>query len=220
MLQLTIDKTQFDRDIKNIIEYSKGFFEGVKQGVPEFLKGVGASVVDDLKAYIDSNARVSPQLLHHVYEWNQTGSPAARLFDIDYLVSTNSVSFSSSFRQSQSVKDGSNVPFFDKARIMESGQPVTIIPKKKVLAFEDNGEQVFTSKPVVVTNPGGDVAGEYERVFNSFFNNYFTQSYLQSAGILAYLNNPTDFKRGMSKRGGRSSGVAAGRNWIAKAGKL
>jgi hypothetical protein len=220
MLRLTIDDRQFNRDIKNIIEYSKGFFEGVKQGVPDFLRGLGYSVVEDLKSYIDSNARVSPQLLHHVYEWNQTGSPAARLFDIDYLVSGNTIGFLSSFKQSQSIKDGSRVPFFDKARIMENGIPVTIVPKKRVLAFEDNGEQVFTSKPVVVTNPGGNVAGEYEKVFNSFFKSYFTQAYLQSAGILAYLNNPTDFRAGMSKRGGRSSGTAVGRNWIAKAGKL
>lgn len=220
MLNIVIDDRQFNKDIKNIIEYSKGFFEGVKQGTPEFLRGLGASIIDDLKAYIDSNARVSPQLLHHVYEWNETGSPSSRLFDIDYSVSANTISFNSSFRQSQSIKEGSRVPFFDKARIMEAGMPVTIVPKRKVLVFEDNGEQVFTSKPVIVTNPGGNVAGEYEKVFNSFFKSYFTQSYLQSAGILAYLNNPTDFRQGMSKRGGRSSGVAVGRNWIAKAGKL
>jgi len=220
MLRLTIDDRQFNRDIKNIIEYSKGFFEGVKQGVPDFLRGLGGSILDDLKSYIDSNARVSPQLLHHVYEWNQTGSPSSRLFDIDYSVSVNGISFSSSFRQSQSIKDESRVPFSDKARIMEYGIPVTIVPKRKVLAFEDNGEQVFTSKPVVVTNPGGDVSGEYERVFNSFFRSYFTQSYLQSAGILTYLNNPTTFKTGMSKKGGRSNGVAVGRNWIAKAGRI
>lgn len=220
MLRLVIDDANFNKEMKSIIEYSKGFFEGVKQGAPEFLRGLGSSVVENLKQYIDSNARVSPQLLHHVYEWSQTGSPNARLFDIDYAVSTNTISFISSFRQSSSIKEGSNVPFFDKARIMEDGIPVTIIPKKKVLAFNDDGETVFTSKPVTVTNPGGDVAGEYERVFNSFFKSYFTQSYLESAGILAYLNNPTDFALGMSKRGGRSKGVAVGRNWIAKAGKL
>lgn len=220
MLKLTIDDTQFNKDMRNIIQYSLGFFEGVKQGVPEFLRGVGASVVDNLRQYIDANARVSPQLLHHVYEWNQVGSPNSRLFDIDYVASGNIISFMSTFRQSSSIKPGSNVAFFDKARIMEQGIPVTIIPKRKVLAFDIDGKPVFTSKPVTVTNPGGDVAGEYERVFNSFFNTYFAQSYLESAGILAYLNNPTDFSVGMSKRGGRSKGVAVGRNWIAKAGRI
>lgn len=220
MLKLTIDDTQFKKDMRNIIQYSVGFFEGVKQGVPEFLRGVGASVVDNLKQYIDANARVSPQLMHHVYEWDQTGSPNARLFDIEYIASTNGISFMSTFKQSSSIKTGSKVSFFDKARIMENGIPVTIIPKRKVLSFDIDGNPVFTSKPVTVVNPGGNVAGEYEKVFNSFFNSYFAQSYLESAGILAYLNNPTDFSMGMSKRGGRSKGVAVGRNWIAKAGRI
>lgn len=220
MLRLTIDDVQFNKDMKSVIQYSMGFFEGVKQGVPEFLKGTGASLVEDLKQYIDANARVAPQLLHHVYEWSQTGSPNSRLFNIDYIASGNNISFISSFKQSASIRQGSRVPFFDKASIMEYGITVTIVPKKRVLAFEDDGQQIFTSKPITVTNPGGNVAGEYERVFNSFFKSYFAQSYLQSAGILAYLSNPTDFAMGMSKRGGRSKGVAVGRNWMAKAGRI
>lgn len=220
MLKLTIDDTQFKKDMRNIMQYSFGFFEGVRQGVPEFLRGTGASVLENLKEYIDANARVSPQLLHHVYEWNQTGSPNARLFDINYIATGSNISFTSSFKQSTSIKQGSRTPFFDKAKIMEEGIAVTIIPKRKVLVFEEDGQQIFTSKPVTVTNPGGNVAGEYERVFKSFFNSYFGQSYLESAGILAYLKNPKDFTFGMSKRGGRSKGISAGRNWMAKAGKL
>jgi hypothetical protein len=220
MFKATIDDTEFRKDMHNIIQYSMGFFEGVRVGTPEFLKGVGASVVDKLKQYVDANARISPQLLHHIYEWNQVGSPNSRLFDIDYSTSANTISFKSTFRQSTSIKPGSNVAFYDKARIMEYGISVTITPKRKVLVFNIDGQSVFTSKPVIVKNPGGNVSGEYEKVFNSFFNNYFTQSYLQSVGILAYLNNPTDFSVSMSKRGGRSKGVAVGRNWIAKAGRI
>ena len=219
MLNLQIDTKQFDKDMKNLIQYSLGFFEGVKQGLPAFYKNFGLSTIEALKQYIDANARLSPQLLHHVYEWNQTGSPDSRLFDIDIFPSANGISFVSSFRQSTSVKNGSNVPFYDKARIMEDGVPVTIVPKNRVLAFEDNGEAVFTSKPVTVTNPGGDVAGEYERVFRSFFTNYFAQSFLQSSGILAYLSSPVEFATGLTKRGGRSKGVASGRAWISKAGE-
>jgi hypothetical protein len=221
MLKITIDDTQFNKDMRNVIQYSLGFFEGVKQGVPDFLRGTGASVVESLKQYIDANARVSPQLLHHVYEWSQSGSPNARLFDIDFIVSGDRVSFVSSFRQSSSIQKGSSTPFVDKARVMEAGIPVTIVPKRRVLAFQDDsGEQVFTSNPVTVANPGGNVSGEYERTFRSFFNSYFAQSYLQSAGILTYLRNPAAFDLGLSKRGGRSKGVAVGRNWIAKAGDL
>lgn len=220
MLSLTIDTKQFDKDVKNIIQYSLGFFDGVKQGMPSFYKNFGLQVLEGLKTFIDSNARVNPELLHHMYEWNEAGSPDSRLFDIDFYVVGNGLSFNSTFRQSTSVKNGSNVPFFDKARIMEEGIPVTIVPKSRVLAFEDNGETVFTSKPVTVDNPGGMVAGEYERVFRSFFTNYFTQAFLQSSGILAYLSSPAEFTRGLSRNGGRSKGVAAGRSWIAKAGDL
>lgn len=220
MLSLTIDTKQFDKDVKNIIQYSLGFFDGVKQGMPSFYKNFGLQVLEGLKTFIDSNARVNPELLHHMYEWNEVGSPDARLFDIDFYVVGNGLSFNSTFRQSTSIKNGSNVPFFDKARIMENGIPVTIVPKSKVLAFEDNGETVFTSKPVTVDNPGGMVAGEYEKVFRSFFTNYFTQAFLQSSGILAYLSSPTEFTKGLSKNGGRSRGVSAGRSWMAKAGDL
>lgn len=220
MLNLKIDSKQFDKDIRNVIQYSLGFFEGVKQGMPTFYKNFGVEVLEGLKSFIDSNARVNPELLHHVYEWNESGSPNARLFDIDFFVVGNGLSFNSSFRQSSSIKSGSNVPFYDKARIMEQGIPVTIVPKSRVLAFEDNGETVFTTKPVTVSNPGGQVAGEYEKVFRSFFTNYFTQAFLQSSGILAYLSSPAEFSRGLSRNGGRSRGVATGRSWVSKAGNL
>lgn len=220
MLKLIIDDTKFNKDVKNIIQYSLGFFDGVKQGVPEFLRNASRSMIDSLKEYIDSNARVTPQLLHHMYEWGQTGASNARLFDIQALPTGNTVSFISSFRQSATIKKGSSVPFFDKARIMEYGIPVTIVPKRKVLSFEIDGEQIFTPNPVTVTNPGGNVSGEYERIFNSFFNSYFAQSYLESSGILAYLSSPTDFYRNMSERAGRSHGFSTGKNWIAKAGRL
>jgi hypothetical protein len=220
VLNLKIDSKQFDKDIRNVIQYSLGFFEGVKQGMPTFYKNFGVEVLEGLKSFIDSNARVNPELLHHVYEWNESGSPNARLFDIDFFVVGNGLSFNSSFRQSSSIKSGSNVPFYDKARIMEQGIPVTIVPKSRVLAFEDNGETVFTTKPVTVSNPGGQVAGEYEKVFRSFFTNYFTQAFLQSSGILAYLSSPAEFSRGLSRNGGRSRGVATGRSWVSKAGNL
>lgn len=217
-LRLTIDTRQFDKDMKNVIQYSLGFFEGVKQGMPAFYKNFGVGVLEGLKTYIDANARVNPGLLHHVYEWSETGSPNARLFDIDFFVAGSGLSFNSTFRQSTSVKNGSNVPFYDKARIMEYGIPVTIVPRGRVLAFQDGEQTVFTSNPVTVSNPGGNVSGEYERAFRSFFTNYFTQAFLQSSGILAYLSSPKDFDTNLTKRGGRAKGLSVGRAWVSKAG--
>jgi hypothetical protein len=222
MYRVTVKNKQFAKDMDNIVNYALGFLDGVKQGYPSFLQQLGATMSEALKAYVDANARVNPQVLHHVYEWDKTGSPDARLFDIQYVSTGAGLSFNSTFRQSSSIKSGSRVPFYDKARIMENGIPVTIVPKQRVLAFEQDGETVFTTKPVRVSNPGGQVQGEYERVFNSFFNRYFTQSFLESSGIASYLRSPVDFKKNFSsgKRGGRSLGVTVGQSWIAKAGLI
>ncbi len=222
MISVKVNNKKFMRDMNNLMGYSIGFMTGVKRGQGLFLKGFGETVVEALKLYVDSNARVSPQLLHHVYEWNEVGSPEARLFDVRYTVTGVGLSVNSKFSQSKSIKDGSKIPFYDKARIMEAGIPVTIAPKNRVLAFTVDGEEIFSSTPVTVSNPGGDVKGEYERVFDSFFNLYFKQSFLASTGILSYLENPIDFAKNFSrgKSGGYSTGLSVGSRWIAKAGIL
>ena len=217
-----VDDTRFMRDMSNILDYSIGFMDGVQRGKTKFLDNLGKSSVQVLKDYIDTMAKVDPQMLHHVYEWSQTGSPEARLFDISYVAKQNGLSMSYTFRQSTSIKNGSKVPFYDKARIMEEGIPVTIKPTTaKVLAFQDNGEQVFAKNPVSVDTPGGSqVAGSFEKTFDHFFQTYFSQVFLYSSGIIDYLKNPTVFKKTLpaGKKGGRSTGLSTGYRWIANAG--
>ncbi len=222
MLALKINNKKFMKEMDNLIDYSFGFLDGVKQGYPSFLNQLGATIVEALKQYVDANARVNPQLMHHIYEWNETGSPNARLFDVQYVVSGMGLSFNSTFRQSQSIKQGSRVPFYDKARIMEEGIPVKIVPKKRVLSFEVDGEQVFTPNPVIVDRPGGQTQGQYEQVFDSFFTRYFTQAFLKSSGISTYLDNPVDFVKHFrsGKQGGRTRGIQVGKEWISKAGMI
>lgn len=208
--------------MNNIVNYSIGFIEGVQRGKTVFLKTLGMETVEVMKEFIDSNARVNPQMLHHIYEWNLTGSPDARLYDISYTVSNLGLSFKSSFSQSRSIKDGSRTPFYDKARIMENGIPVTIRPKSaQVLAFDDNGETVFTRGPVEVLNPGGtEVEGGFEKTFDMFFTRYFSQAFLRTSGIAKYLENPQVYKKNMpeGKRVGKSKGLSTGYRWIANAG--
>lgn len=221
-MRVVMNNRQFMRDMDNIMDYSVGFLEGVQRGKTKFLLSLGAATKELLKEYIDSMARVNPQMLHHIYEWNQTGSPDARLFDIDYTVSNLGLSFKGALKQSTTVKEGSTVPFYDKARIMEDGVPVTIRPRKaQVLAFEDNGETVFTRSAVRVENPGGDaVQGGFQRSFDSFFNRFFSQAFLRVSGVGQYLENPVAYKKNMAKgkRGGRSTGIETGYRWIANAG--
>ena len=220
MVRVKFDTKEFQQQMQNVVEYSMGFLDGVEKGKVKLLENIGSTVVEGIKQFIDANARVNPQTLHHVYEWYQTGSPAARLFEIEYVATHVSLSFNSRFTQSNSIQQGSKVPFYNKAEIMENGVPVTIIPKaRKPLVFQDGGETVFTKAPVLVNNPGGDaVAGGYRQVFEQFFSQYFSQSFLKSSGILNHLNNPAPFKSNFAKAstGGRSLGVSVGYNWVSK----
>jgi len=221
-MRTVFNSNQFKKEMNNIVDYSLGFLEGIQRGKTVFLKTVGMETVELMKEFIDSNARVNPEMLHHIYEWNQTGSPSARLYDISYTTSNLGLSFRSSFSQSTSIKNGSRTPFYDKARIMEEGIPVTIRPRvAQVLAFEDDGETVFTRGPVEVANPGGtEVHGGFEKVFDMFFNRYFSQAFLRVSGVAQYLENPQLYKKNMQsgKKMGRSKGVSTGYRWIANAG--
>lgn len=223
MISVKFNSNKFMKDMNNVVGYTMGFLDGVQSGRLDFYRKLGAGVKEILENYIDSNAKVSPEILQHVYEWQENGSPQARLFDINYKASGMGISFNYTFRQSSSIKAGSSVPFYDKARIMENGIPVTIVPKQRVLAFEDNGETVFTSSPVTVSNPGGSMAnGGFESTFRSFFSRYLTQAFLQSSGLIKYLQTPTMYHRNFAKGKelGRSFGIQTGYRWIAQAGEV
>lgn len=215
-MKAAFDDKRFYKDMTKFIEYTEGFLQGVQNAKPQILDKLGKDVIQRMKEFIDANARVNPQALHHIYEWSMTGTPQGRLFDLGYQVRGAGISFNYTFRQSVSIADGSTVPFYDKARIMELGVPVTIRPRKKVLAFQDDGEQVFTSKPVVVTNPGGEeTTGALEQTLETFFNSYFTQAYLNSSQIFDYLKNPFPYKDNLQRgmRGGRGYGRSVGYGW-------
>jgi hypothetical protein len=218
-----VDSKKFMKEMNNIVQYSFGFIEGVQRGKVALYSALGPQIAEYASQFIDTNAKVSPQLLHHVYEWDRVGSPKARLFDIDYTISKIGLTFKTSFKQSTSIKNGSNVPFYNKAEIMENGVAVTIRPKKaNVLAFSADGEDVFTAGPVVVDNPGGQTQGQFENVINNFFGVYFRQSFLRASGLQEKLSYPKVYKKNLNagKRGGRSLGIKTGFQWVANAGVI
>lgn len=222
MIRTRIESAEFASDMKKIIGYAEGFIQGAEAGKSNMIDNLGSELIAELKNFIDVNARISPMTLHHVYEWYQTGSPAARLFDLDYKASNLGLSVNSTFRQSVTLREGSKVPFYNKAAIMENGVPVKIEPKNaEVLSFIENGERVFTKKPINVVDPGGEaVQGGYERVFETFFNQYFSQSFIRHSGIMRQLGDVSEFKRnfGSAKRGGKSLGMSVGYRWISQQG--
>jgi hypothetical protein len=220
-MRVTMNADSLQKQLTNIVRYSSGFLDGAQSGKKVFLNNLGESVIEVLNKYIDAMARSDKDALHHVYEWYKTGSPAARLFDLQYTVSNLGLSVNSSFRQSSSVSKDSSTPFYNKARIMEMGIPVSIKPKKaSALVFQDAGETVFTKKQITVNSPGGtDVQGSYERVFDNFFKNYFTQAFLKSSGLSQYISNPIIYKKNFAAgaKGGRGLGVKTGYRWIVNA---
>lgn len=219
MIKVRFDDTQFAKDMENIADYAIGFLEGAERGRKSMLEAVGESTAELLAGFIDSNARVAPDILHHVYEWYMTGSPQARLFTIkSNVLSGGSLSFDATLTQSKSLKAGAKKPFYNKAMVMEKGISLTIQPREgKVLAFEDDGEQVFTRGPVIVQNPGGpQVVGSFERTFNTFFDSYFKQSFMRTTGLDQRIGNTTAFVKNIQKGKtmGKSAGNTVGYNWI------
>lgn len=220
-MRVIMNASSLEKQLTNIVKYSTGFLEGAQHGKKVFLNNMGSRVIEALNRYVDAMARSDRDALHHVYEWYKTGSPAARLFDLDYTVSNLGLSIKSTFRQSTSISKDSNTPFYNKARIMELGIPVTIKPKKaSVLVFDDAGETVFTKNPITVYNPGGTEAQYgYGFVFESFFNNYFTQAFLKSSGLTDYISNPVSYKHNFAAgaKAGKPLGKKVGYTWIINA---
>jgi hypothetical protein len=212
---------QFEKQMTNIVNYAIGFLDGAQKGKAKFLNNLGSGVIETLAAYIDVSARGNPNALHHVYEWYKTGSPEARLFDLQYTVNNRGLSINSSFRQSRTLKEDSNTPFYNKARIMEEGIPVTITPKKSsVLVFEEGGNTIFTKNSVTVRNPGGEyVQGSFENIMDEFILKYFKQSFLRASGIYDYISRPTVFKKNIKagSKIGKSKGIDTGYKWIINA---
>ena len=219
MIKVKFKTTDFMKEMDSIVQYANGFMDGAQAGKKQLLETIGAKTKEILESFIDSNARTNQAVLHHVYEWQQSGNAASRLFDIEYTTSGGGLTLRSTFRQSVSVKNGSTTPFYDKARIIEEGIPVRIKAKvSSVLSFNDGGEQVFTKLPIDVSNPGGSEAnGGFQRIVDSFFNSYWKQSFLKASGIADILRNPIQFKQNLprAKAGGRSVGYDVGYRWIA-----
>jgi len=140
-------------------------------------------------SYIDNLARRDHMSFHHIYETGRTGDENARLFK--YTISTGqSPKIQYNFIEASSPEKSGSV-FKRKAFIMEEGQSLTITPKNnKFLAFQINGEQVF-SKKVFVPNPGGTrVAGSFKSAFDSFMQNNANQV-LTDIGFYDKINEAT-----------------------------
>ena len=154
----------------------------------------------DFGQYVDAQARTKPKSLHHVYEWNKTGNPSFRLFDL-YLIDTGGLSFrigrdfklSKSAVPSKNKKQKRKYVFSNKATVMEEGMPVVIRPKSaERLVFETATGVVYMPKgaSVTVTRPGGGKAtGRFKIAYAQFFTGNLVNVSIKRSGFQQIFNS-------------------------------
>lgn len=216
MISVKYETKSLNKALKNTLGYSRGFLKGVDMERPTFMNFLGGFVEEALKKYIDARARSNPYALHHVYEPGKVGNSGSRLFKFDTIVTQKYIRFQGSFLPSTGQPLSGGDPFVDKANIMENGISITIAPKNSdVLAFEVDGETVFTRNAIVIEHPGGDaVAGSFGEVVDQFFSQYMTNALLKP--LIKDLETADEF---VSSFGGdANAGVKAGRKYLQVSG--
>lgn len=216
MINVKIDAMQLNKTLNNVVDYSEGFLKGIDMKSIEFNNEVANFTHAALNKYIDSQARMNPLRLHHVYEWGKAGNQSSRLFEFDTRVLGKTISFSGKFLPSKSVSNTSSEPFVNKANIMENDIQIVIEPKNSdVLVFENNGETVFTTNAIYIDHPGGDeVAGSFGETVSNFFDNYFTNGLLKP--LINKLSTASEFAASFSSgaRSGSNVGIRAGKEYL------
>lgn len=168
----TFNDDDFGKKIIALSDYDCSLISTVYESQKSLIEaGAAKIVVKYFEHLVDAKARANPELLHHVYEFNMAGKKEARLFKSKIMQTDAGAVISFSFKQSKKPNNNGYM-FYNKAQVMEEGQTVTIRPKKsKYLTYRlSDGRFIKTSKPSVVSNPGGNVKGNFEEEFNNFMS--------------------------------------------------
>lgn len=120
--------------------------------------------------YVDMRARQNPNAYHHVYEFEKTGETSARLFKANVTNSADGSAIISYSFISAKTPNQDGYAFPQKASVMESGETITITPKRgKYLKYQLSDGRFVTSEKSIVENPGGpEAAGSFEQTFKGF----------------------------------------------------
>jgi hypothetical protein len=158
----------------------------------KFSKLIFDQINKDFPAYIDSQARVKPKSLHHVYEWKKAGQPTARLFKLNRLSQDGlSFSFNYEFLPSRSAvptkMTGKKHVFANKASVMEKGEPIIIAPRSSErLVFNMDGVTVFMpiGASVTVRRPGGSsVKNFFDLQYSRYFSGQLVNESIKKSGF-------------------------------------
>lgn len=223
MITARIKANDITKMLKNSIEYSNAFTSELKRNQTILNEKVGNISIEAFYDYLDGLARTHPGMLHHVYEWGQVGDPFGRLYELSLSVNNSSAVINAEFLQSDVPSPTSSEPFYDKASIMENGEPLVINETEaNVLFFEIDGEEFFRHGPIYIANPGGEaVRGSFVRAFNEFYGSYFNQVYLESIRFYRYFSSVREyekyFKSAVKGNGASAKGRKAALSWIMNA---
>ena len=164
--------------------------------IQKFHDTIFEQIDKDFGNYIDAQARSKHRSLHHVYEWNRTGDPSARLFKLK-MIPSNELSFKIGYQfiPSKTFASGSGNRkhvFKNKAAVMEAGMPLKIAPRfAERLVFESNGYTVFMPKGVSVTvkRPGGPgVKNQFMLHHSLFFRGQLVNQAIKKSGFQNLFN--------------------------------
>lgn len=215
MISLTFNYKKTIRDLFNTAEYGLGFLDGIEMNRLEFNTVLAEYTEQALGRYVDAAARGNPDSLHHVYEWGQVGYKKGRLYQLQSKATTRTITISGEFIPSRVPAPGANVPFRNKAYIMENQITVIIEPDQaEVLAFQVDGETVFTPNQVVIEHPGGEqVENAFGEKVYEFFSVYYTSRVIPN--LYKKLGVPKEYAKYYRQgvRSGRIVGVKAGKEY-------
>lgn len=219
MISARIRADDLIEKLENSIKYTNAFTKELKRNKKYLNEKVGQESVETFYEYLDSLARSHPGMLHHVYEWGQVGDPFGRLYELSLSINGTSAVIDAQFLESETPSPTSDVAFYDKADVMESGDSVTITEvEADALFFEIDGEEFFRKGPIVIANPGGrEVRGSFVKAFNEFYGRYFTEFHLKSIGFYKYFSNPREYEKYFSsavKSAPTAKGQKAALSWI------
>jgi hypothetical protein len=222
MYNVRIDARRAMKMLNNLVKYSDGFIKETKAKQGYVASKIAGASIDGFYDYLDNLARTNPGMLHHVYEWGQVGNPGARLVELKKQISQNSAGVEARLLQSSSIPDGGSEPFYNKAQVMEEGITVVINEvNAKALFFEVDGEEFFRTGPIVISNPGGEaVRGQFLKNFETFYNEYLDNVYLESIRFYDHFRNASPYVKNFAagvKGGGESVGKKTALSWIMSA---
>lgn len=162
----------------------------------KFREVIFNQIEKDFGDYIDSQARVKPRSLHHVYEWDQAGEQSSRLFKLNKF-NADGLGFSVSYEflpsKTFAKSEGNRRHVFvNKASVMEAGMPLKIAPRhSKRLVFETNGYKVFmpVGASVTVNRPGGaGVKNSFMMAYSRFFKGNLVNLSIKKSGFQQLFN--------------------------------